>query len=786
MRLKSIIKKSIRSLIRNKGSYAACTLVLSLGIAVFISMFSILIQIREGILAYYEEAGFADVFVEVAAISENRLDKIKDLDGIQAAEGILTKTVRAEAGDSGELITVKLVGVNAEEEKQINQYAYQGNALEQNSDIWLGKAFYEVYQLTAGHRITLQVNGQKKEFTIQGIVTGPEYITTIAEDSLIPDERSYTIGYVNKDYLESLILMPGMVNEIGISLENGYEYDDISIMLEDFFDPYGIIKIYPQKDQISNYFIMDEIGQITTMGTVLPAVFLIVTFIMIYIMLKRLIEQERGKVGTFKAFGYTGRELACGYLLYGLIVGVLGFAGGVLFSYPFGQQLYSNYQTMYSLPDPNFMVSGRVCAAALAVAVFVSLLSVMTGVGAVMKIRPAEAMRAAAPKVRHSRFRFRGRISRFLFNNSGIMALRSMLRNRMRSALIIVSVISAFTIINVVYAMGMACDDTVVKQPMLVERYQIKAGLQNAAGADAAVSEVMRIDGVTGAEGILVMPVQLVNQNQKESVAVYGLPGGSDYYKIRSTEDQYYQATENGIILNTKQAQKLGVRVNDQIELRSPYLKEDISLIVIQVIEEAMGPGCYMELSSLSKLFYDETKVNTLLIRTRPNMVQQVQEEISGFPAVSSITNQARVLEVNRRMLNSLQVMIYIFIIMAALMGFGAIYNISKISLAEKSRELATMRILGYRIKETAAMNSFEQWMMLAVGILIGFIPTSLLKDYIASLFSNDYYTLSVVISVQSTAVAVLCCMLAVILSNQAAKKVISRYQLAAVLRERE
>lgn len=786
MRLKSIMKKSLRSLIRNKGSYIACILVLALGISVFIAMLSIFAQMKDGIDRYYRENRFGDVFANVSSMPAGVMKQLAELEGISAVDGVLTKTVRVLDDESEDIITIKLIGAETDEQQAVNQYTYQGEELKYNDDLWLGKAFYHAHNLVGGDTFTLLINGKAETFSVRGIVESPEYITVISDTAFLPDDNSYTIGFIRNEALEAFTAMKGQVTEVSFLLEDGYDFDDVQALLEQELEQYGLQTLYARADQTSHFYLSEEFAQITIIGTILPVIFLLVSFIMLYIMLKRLIEQERGQIGTFKAFGYTGAELLAGYLLYGLTVGFLSFILGLVISYPLGAQLYATYQQLYSLPEPDYMLSGRACAAGLGLFVVVSTISALMGADSVLKIRPAEAMRAKAPRLKHSGIRLHGRLSKLLFTQSGIMAIRSILRNRTRSALIVLSIISAFTIINVIYALGIACTDTIVRQPRLTELYDVKASFEQPISRNEVLSEVRRIRGVQDADSVLTVPVQLVHQNVNEDAAIHGSSDSSAFYRILDVNGRYHEPPANGILLNRTLAEKLGVRVNDMIEIKSPYLKEDVQLTVVNIIEETLGAGCYMEINSLSSLFYPEPMVTQVLIRGDTAQVQAIRREMTGFPNVLTVLTQERQEEVHRKMLSSLVAMVYAFIIMSFFMGFGAIYNVSRISLAERQRELATMRIIGYRIDETAAINSFEQWLMLMIGVLLGFGPAYLLKDYMASLFSNDLYMLHVELTLTSTAIAVGSCVLAVILANLAARNEIKQYHLAEVLRERE
>jgi len=788
MKTRSILKKSIRSIVRNRGSYTACVIVLSLGILMFISVGSILAQVQNGIQSYYEEYRFGDAFATLQqGIPDNYIDKLKEIEGIREAEGTLTATYKANLGSSQEIIKIKLISAEPEVEKKINQYRYTGEPLKQKNDIWLGKAFYGAYGFENGDTVGLQVNGREALFTIKGTFESPEFITIMSDEAAFPDEKAYTVALVQNEALEGFTSQYGIVNELVFLLEEDVSFSDVEKALREKLSKYGLNSLIERKDQQSHFYITDEIAQMEALATILPAIFMFVSFIMLYIMLKRLIEQERGEIGAFKALGYKNQEIIVGYMLYGVAVSVLGFLLGLLISVPFGAQLYEVYQNMYSLPYPYFTLSWDICAGAFILSLAVSILSVFAGARSVLSIRPVDAMRARAPDIKGSKLNLDHFFFRMVLTKSGVMAIRNIERNKKRCLLVIFSIIAAFALTNVIYAFSRCANDILTTQTQTVQIYDIKAGLSGFRDSDNALGEIRRIDGVLDAEGMIILPVQMNQMNLKEDIAIYGLDRNSDLYKIMGIDGAYYQPPENGIMLSKRIAKKLQVGLNDAVEINSPYFRKEIKLYVTSLIEEAMGPGCYMNIETLSSLINGKEPVlNQILIKADAAKMGLIQEELAGFPMVTDIANKERIIEGNKTLLESFMTFIYALLIMAFLMGFGAIYNVSRISLAEKKRELATLRILGYRVDETAAINSFEQWLMLAVGIVVGFIPSYLLRDFVAEAFSTDYVILKPQISVQSVLAAVLCCILAVMLANAAAKREIKCYELVEVLRERE
>lgn len=784
--MRLIVRKSARAIWRNKKAYGACIAVLSIGMMIYISMFSLMSQLEYGIDRYYDETNFADVFASVAAMPTSELKRLESIEGIEQVQAVLTQDVKVVMEGSSFIVKIKLVGANTLTEESLNQYSYSGYPLENTKDIWLGEDFYAAYQLSLGDTISLRINGKQEDFTISGTISSPEYIYVVESGAVIANEMAYTIGFVQANSLAELLQQEGVVNELSFALSDAYCFEDVQEPLQQSLERYGVQSLVARSEQASTSRIKEEVNELSIIGTVLPIIFLCASIIMMYILLKRMVEQERGEIGTLKAFGFHSGEIFCGYLINGLLCGAIAFLIGLLLSFPFGIYMYDAYQTMFSLPDPSFQLSGSVALSGFLLSLAVSLVAVWFGSSAVLKIHPAEAMRAAAPAVKISSFTIKSAVLLHWLGQKGNMVLRSVSRNLLRAALTVLCIGFAFAMMNVIVAMRASVIYLIEGQTTISERYDIKATLQSPKELQALLREAEGMQGVSRAEGLLAMSITLVHENRQETVAIYGLAYDSELYRIRDTDGRFYAPSREGLMLSASLAEKLQLQAGDIIELHSSYLLTTVKLPVVLVFEEPMGPGCYMELEALSSLFGAQNMANSLLLSVQPSSVELVQSTLIDAEQVSSVANQAQVTESNESMMESLNTMIGVFVAMAFLMALGSVYSISRITLTEKQRELATMRVLGFSVDEVYAIHANEQWLLFFLAVCFGMLPSMLLKDFIAGLFNNDSYTMSIDLSVFSVAISALGCALAMELTNRIAKKEISGYLLAEVLKERE
>lgn len=363
------------------------------------------------------------------------------------------------------------------------------------------------------------------------------------------------------------------------------------------------------------------------------------------------------------------------------------------------------------------------------------------------------------------------------------MVLRSLMRNKIRAALTVISIAFAFAMMNITASMRIAFLDLIDGQTALSEVYDIKATLEAPEHLDTLMHEVDSLDGISCAEGLLAMSVTLTNESRNETVPIYGVSESSTLYNIRDTSGNFYTASKNGLMLSVNLADKLGVKSGDFIELDSAYLSNSVTVPVVFVFEEPISVGCYMEISALSSLFTSDVIANSVLITVHEEYYSTVQDTLIDADNVTSVISQTQVKTSNETMTANMGSLIGMLILMSFFMALGSVYSISRITLPEKQRELATMRVLGFSLNEVYSIHTYEQWIAFFLAMCLGMIV--FLKGYIASLFNSDNYTLTINLSLFSSALAFLGCGLAMVLTNRLAKKEIGVYVLTDVLKER-
>lgn len=310
-------RKTWRDIKENIGVYFACVTVIALGLLLYTSMSIAVESMDKAQQDFYTETNFADGFISLTGYPENKVNSLSSLPGIDQASGRIIKEVRLIDQQKDSNRYLKLITLNEGNAPKINQiHLIDGQLPRENQpEILVDPKFLAANHLSLGDSVNVSIDGNQVSFNITGTAQSPEFIYIMRNSQdIYPSPEEFGIAHVSFSTLKSLVKEKGQVNDLLITLQTGVSFDSVKDSLQAELKPYGVRSIVPRKDQMSHAIMTSEIKQIRSMTKTLPVVFLGVAAIILYTMLRRLIEQQRGMIGTLKAFGFTDREIVLHYL----------------------------------------------------------------------------------------------------------------------------------------------------------------------------------------------------------------------------------------------------------------------------------------------------------------------------------------------------------------------------------------------------------------------------------------------------------------------------------------
>lgn len=741
-------KKLLREIQSNKGVYLACIVVIIIGLLSYTSMSIVLENLERAQSNFYKNTHFADGFAKLTGYPESQVDNLSHLTGIDKVEGRILKDARLFEEESDSNRSLRLVSMSFANPPELNQIQlFSGRLPEENSlEILVDPKFFAANALSLGDRLTLILEGKRSTFTVVGTAQSPEFIYSMrSAQELYPDPETFGIGYLPQSSLKALVKESGQVNDIVFSLEPGAKFDDVKELLQTELKPYGLQSIFPRKDQMSHAILEGELNGLRSTAKALPMVFLGVSSIILYTMLRRLIEQQRGSIGTMKAFGFTNREIILHYLSYPLLIGGLGGLCGGLTGIALSFPLTALYEEFFALPGLQSTFSLKYLFLGTALSLAFSLLSGIKGSLDVLRLDPAEAMRPAAPGSAQKTPLEKFPILWQSFSSQTQMGVRNVFRAPVRSIFTIVGMAVVFSLMSVSWSMENMMDKLTTFQFKQVQTYDVKIALNSPAASRSLQYALAQEPGITKLEPLLEVPAALRNQWHKKEVAVLGISPDSTLYHVLDQKGNKVPLPEDGILLSERLAHLLQVEVGDSLQVESPLSRDfiaeqDQTLIVRGVIPQYVGLNAFMEIGALQDFLQQGEIATSMLIQMNSEDISALKSKYRDAGQVGSIESAKESSAKIEEMMGSYGFTIYFLAVLAGIAGFALIYNSSIISLSERQRELASLRVMGMTPKEVLKVITSEQWLLTLLGVLLGIPLSFALSEAMGQSMSSDLF----------------------------------------------
>ena len=821
--------KNIRRLaLKSRASFIGAVLIIGIGIFCYVGVSDTMKNLETQVDTYYDDYGLADIFATVEAIPASDLARLCEIPGIETVSGKLSADLRLLGPDQEELVTVHLMSYDPDD--TLNRLRIQAlrpttaaestgekrtkrNETEDRVDVtlasssgtdigssalsqagtdalYLGSRMAEVYDYPEGTELRIVYDGKVKHLSYAGRCSAPDYIYSIPPGgAMIPDGEVYDIACIDLRDMKDLMGMGDVRNELGFRLKPGYRYEDVRYALRAELERYGLQSLTKRTDQTSYDMVDGELHELMSMCVLLPLIFMSISVFMLYVVLRKMIDQSRPMIGTLKAMGMTDRELMQAYLAEGAIAGFIGALLGDLTAGGFGRFMFEMYVDFFNLPDPRYhdYLSTRLTGGLIAI--LTGIAAVYVGVRAILKIDPAQAMRSAAPA--HASGRLGRRMADFTARQpmSALrrLGLRAVFRNPMRGFLIILSIAFPFSMSTVLLSFDTVADSMYTDQFEKIKLYDLEISLDHYTDPHQAAEAADAIDDITYTEPLSILTAALRADNRTEYTLLYGIEKDSRLWHITDMYGQRYVPPTGGLILNWRTADKLKVRTGDTIELSCPAVSEQyIRVPVTQVIYENVGGAAYTDIESIQRMLSSVTPVNTIIARIRPGSMQSVKDALSEAAHVTWVADAQKTLQAYLDMMKSMKAMIYMFALMSIVTGGILIYNISMINLRERLTELGTLQVLGADDAEIRDMLRCEMCIYFLAGLLLGLPGSRGIKYLLEHVLVSDSYKIDMHVTMPAYFITFLICLLMAMLTVWMEMRAVRRISLTEVLKERE
>ena len=784
----SLDRKLWREFCQLRGQVVAIAAVMVAGIATMVMVqgnYHALSQSRD---LYYAEYRFADVFAQLKRAPLTSVEAVRALPGVGQVQARVTGFANLEVAGFDEAVSGQIVSLPGPGEEGLNAlFLREGELPSADSEVVLGEAFALAHGLRPGDTLEAVLNGRRQTLRISGVGMSPEFIYQVRPGDLFPDFERFAVMWMQREPLATALDMDGAFNDLVLTLEHGAHGDDVIDALDALLAPWGGTGAVGRDDQQSHRMLAEELAGLRTMTVLFTTIFLGVSAFLLNVVVGRLIGAQREQIALLKAFGYSRWEVGAHYAQLSLLVSGAGVLPGLVLGAWAGRALAGVFVEYFSFPYLAWSLQPSVVLAALAFAVVAAAIGTFAALRRAFALPPAEAMRPEAPATFRPTLTERIGLGALL-DPAARMILRNLERRPLRTGLSVLGIGMGLGVLVMSRFIGGAIDGIVDVQFGLAQRDDFTVTLVEPASGRAA-HELAALPGVRSVEPFRNAAVRLRNGHREYRAALQGLPPDADLRRVLDRSLQPVAPPAQGVLLTDFLGELLAVRPGDtlQVEFLEGH-RRTLEVPVAGLVSEYLGVGAYAHQDTVNRLLGEGDAISgAWLALESPGERTAVLQELRARPQVGAATDRSATI---RGFMDSIAQTMLTFTLaitgMAAAIAAGVVYNSARITLAERGRELASLRVLGYTRGEARAMLFGELLTLSLLALVPGFALGYGLSALLVHGMATDLYRMPLVIAPSGFAVAGLVVLATTVLSGMLVLRRLDHLDLVAALKTKE
>ena len=741
--LTSLNRKLLRDVWRMRGQVLAIASVVAAAVATFVLALTAMRSLTEARDIYYERYRFANVFAQLKRAPEPVAERLRAIPGVARVETRIQQFITIDMPDTVEPVRGLFTSLPATGEPVLNALFLRSGRLpspDRPDEMVLHEGFAEAHGLEPGASIIAILNGKRRKLTVVGIALSPEFIYVIGPGELVPDNRRFGVGWMTREALAAAYDFKRAFNSVTLQTLHGASEPDVTTRVDRVLTPFGGSGAYGRSDHISHAFIDSELNQLSTMASVIPPIFFLVSAFLLHIVISRLIQTEREQIGLLKAFGYSDREVGWHYIKFALIVLAIGIAFGWGLGAWFGRAITTMYAEYFRFPVLSYSASPDVFLLAAFLGSATAISGTLAATISAIRLAPAVAMSPPAPTVYRETLLERFGLGAGL-SAVGFMIVRHIARWPARSLA---------TVIGVALAIGLLIStlqffDSI---DVMIDSFFFRTQKQDATiqftepRRDEVRYELERLPGVLRAELRRVAIVRLRNGHLSQRTAIIATDGDGTLTQQVSEGGRTLGLPPEGLVLSDYLARQLAVNAGDSV--RVEFLegrRTETTLPVVHIASEFVSSAAYMNRAALNRLLQTPDVADSALLKTDAAGEASLFRAIKDAPAVLGTMANKQTVKMFRQLIDEhIGTTLSIYVLFASIIAVGVTYNSGRITFSERANELATLRVLGRHKREVAAILIGEIALLTAVAIPLGCLIGYALSWTIIQLFTTDLY----------------------------------------------
>ena len=688
-------KKMIRDIRKHKTQFLSIFLMAFLGVFVFAGVGGESVGLEVNVDKFYDDTNLADGWIYSNFINDLFLDQIYCLGATDQMERQLVVDSVADFSNDPE-ITLHFV-----ENNTISKfYLIDGEPLDINdkNGVWLDKSFADAKGLKVGDSITFEFEDYKIKKKIRGTGYSPEYVYHASQSSVIPDFSKIGFAYMSHKAFPNDTVPYNVLNvKFDGTAEN---YDKL---LDYHMDGY-YSSFVERSEHTSVSQFSEEIDQHQMMAGIFPVVFILIAMLILLTTMTRIITHQRTQIGILKACGFKDKTIMKHYISYGFWLVLIGSLLGLIIGpMTLPKLFYPSMSSTYILPswEPAWSIDFVYIALTM---IIMSILVSYYAVKSIFNENPADTIRPKAPKVSSSGMIERLGFFKHLSFNSR-WNYRDAKRNKFRALMTIIGVIGCTALLVSAFGMYDGMNDLKEWKFNQINHYDSKLIIDD----EASISEVDDVAEEVNGDKIMESAIEIESDTCKKSGSLLVLnhtdlvtPTDYDWNRIKIEDDE--------VSVSQKMADMLGIGIGDTVKWHIMGSDKWIKTKIDKIHSDPTSQGFIMSADKLEDLDLNYT----------PTSVVTEEHVTKNYTAIKTTNSLKDMTSSWDELTEAMWLLIYILIFFASLLAVVVLYNLGLLSFTEIEREIATLKVLGFKTNALRKLLLTQNLWFTTIGYLLG------------------------------------------------------------------
>ena len=717
-----LLKKLFRTLWQYKAQFISMVIMVALGVGVFLGFnvewYSLEVNTKE----IYDATGFADFRIyNDKGFTEKDLEAVKAIPGVEDATRFLSVNV-AVKGDTDTLALTVSENMNVSGVLLMAGEPYD----EASTDgFWLSDSYAAANGISLGDPLTLTYQTVTVKGVVRGLVKSSEYLICLPDTTqMMPDYSSYGYVYISPTMLDRAIpaLYKAFIGSMYFQI-NVKSALDKAAFVEQADKALGTTRLILSKDETVSWSeAMGEVNEGKTMASILPVLFLAIAILTMVTTMHRITASEKTQIGTFKALGFKDRRILIHYSAYALIIGLMGTALGVGIGYWLGWFIMNPdgaMATYIDMPSWSLHAPGFTWYVLVGINAFLTLIGFLS-VRKMLSGTAADALRPYTPsRMKHLRFEETKRFKALGFGTK--WNLRDCVRHKARSAMTLFGIVGCMVLL----VGGLGMQDTMdAFLDVFYEKAINYTTRVNLDGDKMTLEEGKALAEQLNGDWAASRAIQIGDKGY--SLEIYSVT--HDKVRFADTDMRIVPLTDDGAYICARIARDYHLKAGDMLSF-SPYDSDEHYTVPVAGVLDSMTEGVFM-----TAAFADQTGISY--------SVSSVFTDEADIPEDSHILNKQSkqsIMDSFDTFMDLMNKMIWLLVLAAVILGIVVLYNLGVMSYTERYREMATLKVVGFKDSKIGRLLISQNLWLTVIGILIGVPLGAGVLQYLLTALASEY-----------------------------------------------